>query len=147
MTMVKSEKNELVPTRTITGWRVCIEYQKLNKAIREDHLSTIHGSNAGKASGEQIILFSRWIFWIFSNPNQPTDQEKTTFTCPYGAYAYKRMSFGLCNVPTTFQRCMIAIFQDMLEISMEVFMDDFFEFGNSFNSCLANLEQMRIQCI
>ncbi|GKF35362.1 hypothetical protein Tco_0108562, partial [Tanacetum coccineum] len=41
---------------------------------------------------------------------------------------------------------MIAIFQDMHEISMEVFMDDFFVFGNSFNSCLANLEQMLIRC-
>ncbi|GJV18720.1 reverse transcriptase domain-containing protein [Tanacetum coccineum] len=56
---------------------------------------------------------------------EPTDQEKTTFTCPCGTYAYKHMPFGLCNAPATFQRCMIAIFQDMLERSMEVFMDDF----------------------
>nr|GEX95205.1 reverse transcriptase domain-containing protein [Tanacetum cinerariifolium] len=55
------------------------------------------------------------------------DQEKTTFTCLYRTYCYKRMPFGLCNVPATFQRCMISIFQDMLETSMEVFMDDFLE--------------------
>ncbi|GKB51957.1 reverse transcriptase domain-containing protein, partial [Tanacetum coccineum] len=59
----------------------------------------------------------------------PEDQEKTTFTCPYGTFAYRRMSFGLCNAPVTFQRCMTAIFHDMVEDFMEVFMDDFLVFG------------------
>ncbi|GJY46993.1 reverse transcriptase domain-containing protein [Tanacetum coccineum] len=86
--------------------------------------------------------FSRY----FQIPIKPSDQEKTTFTCPYGTYAYKRMPFGLCNASATFQRCMIAIFQDMLETSMEVFMDDFLVFGDSFDSCLNNLEQMLIRC-
>src|SRR4051794_39107425 len=53
------------------------------------------------------------------------DQEKTTFTCPYGTYAYRRMPFGLCNAPATFQRCMSAIFHDLCEKNLEVFMDDF----------------------
>ncbi|GKA72623.1 reverse transcriptase domain-containing protein [Tanacetum coccineum] len=81
---------------------------------------------------------------IYATEDSPW--EKTTFTCPYGTYAYKRMPFGLCNAPATFQRCMIAIFQDMLETSMEVFMEDFSVFGDSFNSCLNNLEQMLIRC-
>ncbi|KAD4586143.1 hypothetical protein E3N88_23744 [Mikania micrantha] len=68
--------------------------------------------------------------WI---PIAPEDQEKTTFTCPYGTYAYRRMPFGLCNAPATFQRCMVAIFQDMIESSMEVFMDEFSVYGNSFD--------------
>ncbi|KAK8697964.1 hypothetical protein V6N13_114096 [Hibiscus sabdariffa] len=55
----------------------------------------------------------------------PEDQEKTTFTCPYGTYAFQRMPFGLCNAPATFQRCMLAIFSDMVEEFLEVFMDDF----------------------
>ncbi|GJY45484.1 reverse transcriptase domain-containing protein [Tanacetum coccineum] len=54
-------------------------------------------------------------------------QEKTTFTYPYGTFAYRRMPFGLCNAPGTFQRCMMAIFHDMIEETMEVFMDDFLE--------------------
>nr|GEX58791.1 hypothetical protein [Tanacetum cinerariifolium] len=54
-------------------------------------------------------------------PIDPKDQEKTTFTCPYGTSAYKRMSFGLCNAPGTFQRCMMAIFHDMIEQTMEPF--------------------------
>ncbi|GJX31502.1 reverse transcriptase domain-containing protein [Tanacetum coccineum] len=76
----------------------------------------------------------------------PQDQEKTTFTCPYGTFAYRRMPFGLCNAPGTFQRCMMAIFHDMIEKTMEVFMDDFSVFGDSFDSCLSNLEKMLKQC-
>ncbi|GJT00515.1 reverse transcriptase domain-containing protein [Tanacetum coccineum] len=61
----------------------------------------------------------------FQIPIDPLDQEKTTFTCPYGTFAYRRMPFGLCNAPGTFQRCMVVIFHDMIEKTMEVFMDDF----------------------
>ncbi|GJU28086.1 reverse transcriptase domain-containing protein [Tanacetum coccineum] len=75
-------------------------------------------------------------------PIDHMDQEKTTFTCPFGTYAYKRMPFGLCNAPSTFQRCMLAILHDMIEQSVEVFMDDFLVFGNSFDKCLNNLEKM-----
>nr|GEY57620.1 DNA-directed DNA polymerase [Tanacetum cinerariifolium] len=74
------------------------------------------------------------------------DQEKTTFTCPYETFAYRRMPFGLCNAPGTFQRCMMAIFHDMIEKTMEVFMDDFSVFGNSFQSCLSRLERMLKRC-
>nr|GEW91330.1 reverse transcriptase domain-containing protein [Tanacetum cinerariifolium] len=63
----------------------------------------------------------------FQIPIDPQDQEKTTFTCPYGNFSYRRMPFGLCNAPGTFQRCMMAIFHDMIEETMEVFMDDFSE--------------------
>ncbi|GJV88368.1 reverse transcriptase domain-containing protein [Tanacetum coccineum] len=74
------------------------------------------------------------------------DQEKTTFTCPFGTYAYRRMPFRLCNAPATFQRCMLAIFHDMIEESVEVFMDDFSVFGNSFNKCINNLDKMLHHC-
>ncbi|GKB71811.1 reverse transcriptase domain-containing protein [Tanacetum coccineum] len=70
------------------------------------------------------------------------DHEKTTFACPFRTYAYRRMPFGLCNAPTTFQRCMLAIFHDMIEESLEVFMDGFSVFGNSFDNCLNNLDKM-----
>ncbi|GJX35774.1 reverse transcriptase domain-containing protein [Tanacetum coccineum] len=74
------------------------------------------------------------------------DQEKTTFTCPFETYAYRRMPFGLCNAPDTFQRCMLAIFHDMIEEYVEVFMDDFSVFGNSFDNCLNNLDKMLQRC-
>ncbi|GJT87242.1 reverse transcriptase domain-containing protein [Tanacetum coccineum] len=79
-------------------------------------------------------------------PIDPLDQEKTTFTCPYGTFAYRRMPFGLCNAPGTFQRCMVAIFHDMIEKTMEVFMDDFSVFGDSFSSCLSHLDKMLQRC-
>ncbi|RVW13070.1 Retrovirus-related Pol polyprotein from transposon 17.6 [Vitis vinifera] len=64
------------------------------------------------------------------------DQEKTTFTCPFGTYAYRRMPFGLCNAPATFQRCMLSIFSDMVERIIEVFMDDITVYGGTFEECL-----------
>ena len=76
---------------------------------------------------------------VFQIPIHPDDQEKTTFTCPYGTFAYRRMPFGLCNAPATFQRCMMSIFTDMIEDFMEVFMDNFSVYGSSFKNCLDNL--------
>ncbi|GKC26091.1 reverse transcriptase domain-containing protein [Tanacetum coccineum] len=90
------------------------------------------------ANEENELIPTRY----FQIPIDPQDQEKTTFTCPYGTFAYRRMPFGLCNAPGTFQRCMMAIFHDMIEKTMEVFMDDFSVFGDSFDSCLSNLEKM-----
>jgi hypothetical protein len=81
---------------------------------------------------------------IFVNPE---DQEKTAFTCPFGVFAYKRMSFGLCNAPATFQRCMLAIFSDLVEKCIEEFMDDFFVFGKSFEDCLNNLNIVLGRCV
>nr|GEV97204.1 reverse transcriptase domain-containing protein [Tanacetum cinerariifolium] len=89
-----------------------------------------------------VTVFSSY----FQIPIDLKDQEKTTFTCPYGTFAYRRMPFGLCNAPSTFQRCMMEIFHDMIEKTMEVFMDDFSVFGNSFQSCLSHLERMLNRC-
>ena len=76
----------------------------------------------------------------------PDDQSKTTFTCPYGTYAYRRMSFGLCNAPASFQRCMMSIFSDMIEEIMEVFMNDFLVYGKTFDHCLENLDKVLQRC-
>nr|GEW62895.1 reverse transcriptase domain-containing protein [Tanacetum cinerariifolium] len=79
-------------------------------------------------------------------PIDPRDQEKTMFTCPYGTSAYRRMPFGLCNASGSFQRCMLAIFHDIVEKTMEVFMDDFSVFRNSFETCLSRLDKMLQRC-
>ncbi|XP_057423581.1 uncharacterized protein LOC130717384 [Lotus japonicus] len=72
----------------------------------------------------------------------PEDQEKTTFTCPFGTFAYRRMPFGPCNAPGAFQWCMVSIFSDFLESCIEVFMDDFTVYGSSFDTCLDNLDKV-----
>ncbi|RDX82436.1 Retrovirus-related Pol polyprotein, partial [Mucuna pruriens] len=75
------------------------------------------------------------------------DQHKTTFTCPFGTFAYTRMPFGLCNAPSTFQCCMTSIFSDLLQDCMEVFMDDFTVYADSFETCLSNLSKVLKRCI
>ena len=91
-----------------------------------------------------------WFLDGYSGYNQivitPEDQEKTTFTCPYGTFAFRRMSFGLYNAPASFQRCMMVIFSDIVEEIMEVFMDDFLVFCTSFDHCLHNLARVLQRC-
>ena len=74
------------------------------------------------------------------------DQEKTTFTCPYVTFAFRRIPFGLCNSPTTFQRYMMSIFLDLVEEAMEIYMDDFLVYGSNFEKCLENLETVLQMC-
>nr|GEX46019.1 reverse transcriptase domain-containing protein [Tanacetum cinerariifolium] len=99
-----------------------------------------------RLAGNEYYCFLDGFSDYFHIPTDPKDQEKTTFTCPYGTFAYKRMPFRLCNAPGTFQRCMMEIFHDMIEQTMEVFMDDFSVFENSFSTCLTNLEKMLKRC-
>nr|GEV57946.1 reverse transcriptase domain-containing protein [Tanacetum cinerariifolium] len=148
MTVIKNDENELVPTRLVTGWRVCIDYRKLNEAMRKDHFPLpFMDQMLERLTGNEYYCFLDGFSGYFQISIDPKDQEKTTFTCPYGTFAYKRMTFGLCNARGTFQRCMMAIFHDMIEKTMEVFMDDFSVFGNSFSTCLTNLEKMLKRCV
>ncbi|GKC07899.1 reverse transcriptase domain-containing protein [Tanacetum coccineum] len=147
ITIVANEENELILTRLVTGWRVCIDYRKLNEATQKDHFPLpFMDQMLERLAGNEFYCFLDGFLGYFQIPIDPQDQEKTTFTCPYGTFAYRRMPFGLCNAPGTFQRCMMAIFHDMIEKTMEVFMDDFSVFGDSFDSCLSNLEKMLKRC-
>ncbi|KAJ9544639.1 hypothetical protein OSB04_024346 [Centaurea solstitialis] len=147
LTVVTNDNNELIPTRTVTGWRVCIDYRKLNDATRKDHFPLpFIDQMLERLAGNEYYCFLDGFSGYFQIPIDPEDQEKTTFTCPFGTFAYRRMPFGLCNAPATFQRCMTAIFQDMIENCMEVFMDDFSVFGNSFDECLNSLDRVLARC-
>ncbi|GJX15477.1 reverse transcriptase domain-containing protein [Tanacetum coccineum] len=143
ITVVANEDNELIPTRLVTGWRVCIDYRKLNEATRKDHFPLpFMDQMLERLAENEFYCFLDGFSGYFQIPIDPQDQEKTTFTCPYGTFAYRRMPFGLCNAPGTFQRCMMTIFHDMIEKTLEVFMDDFSVFGDSFATCLSNLDKM-----
>ncbi|KAL5579926.1 hypothetical protein UlMin_012368 [Ulmus minor] len=147
ITVVTNDKNEIIPTRVVSGWRVCMDYWRLNKATRKDHFPLpFIDQMLDRLAGKDIYCFLDG----YSGYNQIAialeDQEKTTFTCPYGTFAFRRMPFGLCNAPATFQRCMMALFSDLIEKSMEIFMDNFSVFGESFKICLGNLEQILNRC-
>nr|GEV47679.1 hypothetical protein [Tanacetum cinerariifolium] len=146
-TVVENEENELIPTRLVMGWRVCIDYRTLNEATRKDHFPLpFMDQMLERLAANQFYGFLNGFSSYFQILIYPKDQEKTTFTCPYGTFSYRRMPFGLCNASGTFQRCMMAIFHDMIEKTMEVFMDDFLVFKNSFQSCLSHLERMLMRC-
>ncbi|GJS37978.1 reverse transcriptase domain-containing protein [Tanacetum coccineum] len=147
MTIVENEDNELIPTRLVIGWRVCIDYRKLNDATRKDHFPfPFMNQMLERLAGNEYYCFLDGFYGYFQIPIDPQNQEKTTFTCPYGTFSYRCMPFGLCNASGTFQRCVMAIFHDMIEETMEVFMDDFSVFEDSFLSCLSHLDKMLKRC-
>ena len=145
--VVRNEKNELIPTRIMTGWRVCLDHRKLNNATRKDHypLPFIDQMLDRLTGHPHLCLLDG-----YSGYNQMDialeDQKKTTFTCPYGTFAFRRMPFGLCNAHGTFQRCMMFIFSDLVEEAMEIFMNDFSVYGSSFENCLKILETVLQRC-
>nr|XP_016506071.1 PREDICTED: RNA-directed DNA polymerase homolog [Nicotiana tabacum] len=143
MTVITNDNSELIPTKTVTGWRVCMDYRKLNKVTWKDHfLLPFLDQMLDRLDGRAYYCFLDG----HSGYNQiliaPKDQEKTTFTCSYGTFAFSRMLFGLCNAPATFRRCMMAIFTDMVEDFLKVFMNDFSDVGDSFEEFLDNLDKV-----
>jgi hypothetical protein len=146
MTIIHNEKNELIPQRTITSWQMCIDYHKLKKATQKDHFPLPFIDKML----ENLTNHSFCIPDCYSGYHQILihldDQSKTTFTCPYGTFAYRQMLFGLCNAPALFQRCMMEIFSDLIEKVMDVFTDDFSIYGKTFEDCLANLNKVLKRC-
>ena len=111
ITVVQNEKGEEVATCLTSGWRVCIDYRKLHAMTRKDHFPLpFIDQLLERGSGHPFYYFLDGYSGYFQIDVE--DQEKTTFTCPFGTYAYRRMPFGLC---ATFQRCMLSIFSDMVE--------------------------------
>ena len=128
-------------------WRIFVDYRELNKATKEEHfplpfIDQVLDTLAGKKYFSFLDGYSGY--------NQisiaPEDQDKTTFTCPWGTFAYSILPFGLCNAPPTFQRVVISIFADISHDCMEIYMDDFTTFGVTFEEAMKNLEKVLIRC-
>jgi len=119
----------------------------LNKATRKDHfpLPFIDQMLERLAKNSYFCCLDGYS-GFFQIPIHPSDQETTTFTCPYGTYVYRKMPFGLCNTPITFQRCMLAIFFDFIEGIMKIFMDDFSVYGTTDDHGLKNLSNVLQRC-
>jgi hypothetical protein len=146
-TVVKNKKNELIPQRTVTGWQMCINYRKLNKATKKDHFPLpFIDEMLERLANHAYFCFLDGYSGFMQIPIHPDDQHKTTFTCPYETFAYRRMPFGLCNAPASFQRCMMGVFSEFIEEIVEVFMDDFSVYGKTLMDCLANLEKVLTRC-
>ncbi|KAK1631934.1 hypothetical protein QYE76_006249 [Lolium multiflorum] len=147
MTVVPNDNDELIPQRVVVGYRMCIDYRKVNKVTKKDHYPLpFIDQMLERLSKNTHFCFLDGYSGFSQIAVKTKDQEKTTFTCPYGTYAYRRMPFGLCNAPATFQRCMSAIFHGFCENIVEVFMDDFSVYGNSFDNCLRNLDKVLQRC-
>ena len=148
MAIIRNDKNDLIPTKTITGWKICVNYRKLNEATRKDHFPLpFMDQMLERLAGQAYYYFLDGYSGYIQIAVDPKDQEKTTFTCPFSVFSYRWMPFRLCNAPTTFQRLMLAISTDMVEKSIEVFMDDFSLFGPSFECYLKNLEIVLQRCV
>ena len=145
--VIRNENNELIPTRTVTGWRVCIDYKKLNTTIRKGHYPLpFIDQMLDRLAGHPHYCFLNGYFGYNQIAIALENKEKTTFTCPYGTFAFGMIPFGLCNSLATFQRCMMSLFLDLVEEAMEIFMDDFSVYGSSFENCLENLETVLQMC-
>ena len=145
--VIRNEKNELIPTRTMTRWRVCIDYRKLNTNTRKDHYPLpFIDQMLERLVGHPHYYFLDGYSGYKQIAISTKDQDKTTFTCPYATFAFRSMSFELCNALATFQRCTMSMFSDLVEEAMEIFMDDYSVYGSSFENCLENLETILQRC-
>ncbi|RDX81264.1 Retrovirus-related Pol polyprotein from transposon 17.6, partial [Mucuna pruriens] len=138
MTIMKNQHDELVPMRIQNNWR----------ATRKDLFPLPFIDQVlEKLAGKSHYCFLDGFSGYMQIHIVPKDQHKTTFTCPFGTFAYTRMPFGLCNGPSTFQCCMTSILSDLLQDCMEVFINDFTVYSDSFDACLENLSKVLTRCI
>ena len=95
---------------------VCIDYRKLNTSTKNDHYPLpFIDQMFDRLAGHPHYCFLNGYSGYNKISIALEDQEKTTFTCPYGTFAFRRMPFRLCNVLATFQRCMMSMFSDLVE--------------------------------
>jgi len=129
-TVVENKNKELVQIRLPTKIHFFIGYRKLNVATRKNHFSLLFIDLILECLAGYEYYYFLNSYWGYNQILIALeDQEKTTFTCPFETFAYRRIPFGFCNAAATFQRCMIILFSDMLVQFLEIFIDDFSIYG------------------
>jgi len=145
--VAENEHKELVQTRLPTKVRVCIDCRKLNAATRKDYFKLPFIDQwLERFAGHEYYYFLDGYSRYNQIPIATEDQEKTTFTCPFETFAYRHIPFGLCNAPATFQQYMLSLFSNMVERFLEIFMNDFSIYGDSFDQYLHHLELVLQRC-
>ena len=137
----------VVPKKVTGKWCICVDFTELNKATLKDYFPlTFIDQVLDILSSKQYFSFLDG----YSGYNQiliaPEYQDKTNFTCPWGKFSYRVLPFDLCNAPATFQRAVLGIFFYLIHDYVEVYMDDFTAYGNTFQEALDNLEKVLIRC-
>jgi len=111
MTVIKNVKNELIPTRILMRWRMCIDYCKLNQATSKDHFRfPFMDQMLEHLVGQAFYSFLYGCFEYNQIVVYAQRPREDNFHLSFGVYAYRRMPFGLCNTLTTLQRCMLFHF-------------------------------------
>jgi hypothetical protein len=137
----------VVPKKVTGKWRICVDFRELNKATLKDYcplpfIDQVIDTLSGKKYFSFLDGYNGYNHILIA----PEDQENTTFTCPWGIYAYRVLPFGLYNALTTFQREVLGIFTHLIHDCVEVYMDDFTVYGNTYQEALDNLEKVLIRC-
>ena len=137
----------LVPKKN-GKWRIGFDYKELNKATKKDHFHLPFINQVlDVLKGKKFFSFLDGLSGY--NPIQisPKDQDKTTFTCPWGTFSYRVLPFGLCNAPATFHRGVLSIFVELVQDAVEIYIDDFTPYGCDFQEALTNLGKVLHKCI
>jgi hypothetical protein len=137
----------VVPKKLTGKWRICVDFWELNKATLNDYfplpfIDQVLDTLSGKKYFSLLDGYSGYNQIIIENE----DQDKATFTCPWGTYAYRVFPFGLCNAPATFQRAVLEIFSNLIHGCVELYIDDIIVYGNTYHEALNNLEKFIIRC-
>ena len=102
---------------------ICTYFCDLNHACPKDNFPTpFIDQILDECVGSEVFSFMDSFFGYNQIHIKPEDQHKTVFICPWGTFAYRKMTFGLKNIKATFHQAMTLIFHDLKMISKCIWM-------------------------
>lgn len=121
--------------------RWCIDYRKLNDVTRKDayplpRIDTCLDCLSSAKIFSTLDLQSE--YWQLEVSEK--DRPKTAFVTKYGPFEYRKMPFGLCNAPSTFERCMELILKGLQWKTLLIYLDDVIIYSDTVESHLEQLD-------